>query len=160
MTTWAHRPAGGVTRPVRLRALVDEARKRARSRRLLYSALALIAALALGAFYLLHQGGPSGPKVPPNGVASKPALPPDSGQTVHDRFVRFRALRHGWVRGIPRNLRAVSRVVPLDGGRVFVARGGCLWFMFWVGPGPYGGCRAGLPSVRQNPPRLRGSLLV
>src|SRR5207249_1537023 len=31
--------------------------------------------------------------------------------------------------------------------------------MFLVHPGPYGGCRAGMPTVRRNP-RFRGGLLV
>jgi len=137
--------------------LVHEARGRAWSRRLLYL-VSPLAALAVGAFYLLHQGGPSGPKVPPNGAAGEPAIPSESGPTVRDRSVRFSALRHGWVHGIPRHLRPVSRVVPLDGGKVFVARGDCIWQMFWVGHGPYGGCRAG--RYTREDPRHRGSLLI
>ncbi|MGN6170000.1 MAG: hypothetical protein ACTHQQ_17795 [Solirubrobacteraceae bacterium] len=151
-----------VDRP-RLDALIDEAGRRARRRRayLALVVLAVAAGLAAAGFFLFHQGGPSGPKVPPNGAAAKPALPSESGPTVRDRFVRSGALRHGWVRGIPRHLRPVSRVVPLDGGKVFVARGGCLWEMFLVGfLGPSGGCRGGMPTARRSPPRFRANLLV
>lgn len=96
--------------------MIDQARRRARARRIgaLTLALALVA-LGLGAFFLQHPGGPA--------------------TNIDVRFVRFQALPLDVPgREPPRDLRHAARVVGrLDGATIFaVPRRNGYWEMFSV----------------------------
>src|SRR5690349_17886086 len=64
--------------------------------------------------------------------------------TAQDRVVRFADLPRGWLPGIPRDLRSVSRIVGrLSGVRVATAptRNGNFCEAFWRRPEGWSGCR-------------------
>lgn len=68
----------------------------------------------------------------------------DSAVDRPDPVVRFVDLPHGWVPGIPREVRAQSRIVGrLDGHKIAAAptRNGNYCEAFWTGRGGWAGCR-------------------
>jgi hypothetical protein len=133
-------------RPPDLEGLIEEARRRAQRRRARYAGVALAGvALALGAFFLLARGG-GGPPGAGNPSANGPSGPPAGAHSAgtQDRFVRFAELPHGWVEGIPRDVRAASRIVgQLDGHKIAAAptRNGNFCEAFSARGGGWGGCR-------------------